>query len=227
MGIALGTPACGQVPGTTDIKSASRAEAATTDIITASPATAAPTGTVTIAVEATNGAGCAHGTVGVVVASDNTAFNITYSDYLAQVGGGSEPIDFRTNCQVNLKVQVPKGYTYAVSSADYRGYAQLETGATGILKASFYFQGSPVITPVFHTWLGPYSEDWQATDSVPWELLTYAPCGEQRNLNITTELTVNAGSSDPSRTTSFMTMDSTDDAVNAIYHLAWRKCPAA
>ncbi|MCF3103572.1 DUF4360 domain-containing protein [Streptomyces roseoverticillatus] len=184
-----------------------------------------PPDKIVIEIATVNGSGCPAGTAAVAVAPDNTAFTVTYSDYLAQVGVGSKPTDFRKNCQLNLIVHVPQGFTYAVASADYRGYAKLEPGASGTEKASYYFQGSSVTTPISHTFRGNYADNWQATDRVDVAALVWAPCGEKRNFNINTELRVNAGSSDPSKTTSFMTMDSTDGDLNTIYHLAWKECP--
>ncbi|GGX65286.1 DUF4360 domain-containing protein [Streptomyces hiroshimensis] len=184
-----------------------------------------PPDKIVIEIATVNGSGCPAGTAAVAVAPDNTAFTVTYSDYLAQVGVGSKPTDFRKNCQLNLIVHVPQGFTYAIASADYRGYAKLEPGATGTQKASYYFQGSSTTTPSSHVFRGSYADNWQATDRVDVAALVWAPCGEKRNFNINTELRVNAGSSDPSKTTSFMTMDSTDGDINTIYHLAWKECP--
>ncbi|MEV6208056.1 DUF4360 domain-containing protein [Kitasatospora sp. NPDC051914] len=195
----------------------------------ASPAgpwtTPPPPDKIVINVATVNGSGCPAGTAAVAVSPDNTAFTITYSQYLAQVGVGSKPTDYRKNCQLNLNVHVPQGFTYAIASADYRGFAHLERGATGLQKASYYFQGSAQTTTSNHRFTGPVDDSWQATDSVDVAALVYAPCGEQRNFNINTELRVNAGTSDPNKTTSFMTMDSTDGDINTVYHLAWKTCP--
>ncbi|MEU0276668.1 DUF4360 domain-containing protein, partial [Streptomyces sp. NPDC006307] len=105
------------------------ASAATTRAIVAPP------DKIVIEVATVNGSGCPLGTAAVAVAPDNTAFTVTYSDYLAQVGVGAEPTDFRKNCQLNLVVHVPQGFTYAVASADYRGYASLAAGASAVQKA--------------------------------------------------------------------------------------------
>ncbi|MFD1150387.1 DUF4360 domain-containing protein [Saccharothrix hoggarensis] len=72
-----------------------------------------------------------------------------------------------------------------------------------------------------HTFNGPYSDNWQATDSTDWSAIVYAPCGEQRMLNINTELRVTAGTS---AGTSFMVMDSTDSNVSTTYHFSWKRC---
>ncbi|WP_407916859.1 DUF4360 domain-containing protein [Kitasatospora sp. NE20-6] len=184
-----------------------------------------PPDRIVIDVATVNGSGCPAGTAAVAVSPDNTAFTVTYSDYLAQVGVGSKPTDFRKNCQLNLDVHVPQGFTYAIASADYRGFAHLERGAVGRQKASYYFQGSPRTAAAEHRFDGPLDDGWQATDTVEVAALVYAPCGELRNFNINTELRVAAGTSDPARTTSFMTMDSTDGDIDTVYHLAWKHCP--
>ncbi|MEU3508421.1 DUF4360 domain-containing protein [Streptomyces longwoodensis] len=171
-----------------------------------------------------NGSGCPAGTTAVAVSEDNTAFTVTYSDYLAQAGGTSDPTAFRRNCQLNLVVHVPQGFTYAVASADYRGFAALQPGATGLRRASYYFQGSSQTAYKSHTFTGALNDNWQATDTTDWAQLVWAPCGVQRNFNINTELRVTAGSQSPGKV-SFMTMDSTDGDISTVYHLAWKDCP--
>jgi hypothetical protein len=182
-----------------------------------------PPDKIVIKVATVNGSGCPAGTAAVAVSGDNTAFTVTYSDYLAQVGGNSDPTAFRKNCQLNLLVHVPAGFTYAIASVDYRGFAALERGASGIQRASYYFQGSSSTAFRTHTYNGPLNDNWQATDSTDWAQLVWAPCGVQRNFNINTELRVNKGTSTG---TSFMAMDSTDGDINTVYHMAWQPCPA-
>jgi hypothetical protein len=184
-----------------------------------------PLDEIVIDVVTVNGSGCPFGTAATAVSPDNKAFTVTYSEYLAQVGPNAKPTDFRKNCQLALVVHVPQGFTYAIAQADYRGFAHLEEGATGMEKASYYFQGMSQTTPISHSYSGPISDNWQATDKVDVAQLVYKPCGEERNFNINTELRVSAGSSDPTKTTSFMTMDSTDGSINTIYHFAWKRCP--
>ncbi|QEV21067.1 DUF4360 domain-containing protein [Streptomyces alboniger] len=183
-----------------------------------------PPDKIVIEVATVNGSGCPRGTAAVAVSEDNTAFTVTYSDYLAQAGGSADPTAFRKNCQLNLIVYVPQGFTYAIASADYRGYASLQPGAKGIEKASYYFQGSPNTAAKSHEFKGAYNDNWQATDTTDWAQLVWAPCGERRNFNINTELRVDAGTSDPART-SLMTMDSTDGDISTEYHMAWKECP--
>ncbi|MGY0067105.1 DUF4360 domain-containing protein [Streptomyces sp. QTS137] len=185
-----------------------------------------PPDKIVIKVATVNGSGCPQGTTAVAVSEDNTAFTVTYSDYLAQAGGASDPTAFRRNCQLSLIVHVPQGFTYAIAGADYRGFAALQPGASGTQRASYYFQGSPNTEYRSHPFAGPYDDNWQATDTTDWAQLVYAPCGVQRNFNINTELRVSAGTSSPDKV-SFMTMDSTDGDISTTYHMAWKECPGA
>lgn len=184
-----------------------------------------PPDKIVIDVATVNGTGCPAGTAAVAVSPDNEAFTVTYSQYTAKVGIGAGPTEFRMNCQINLKVHVPQGFTYGIAQADYRGFASLAKGATALERARYYFQGNSPTDYVDHTLKGPFGDDWQYTDSTEVGAIVYQPCGEFRNFNINTQLRVDAGTSDPKKTTSFITMDSTDGSIKTTYHFAWKKCP--
>ncbi|MFI0982069.1 DUF4360 domain-containing protein [Streptomyces sp. NPDC021093] len=190
-----------------------------------SSATPPPPDQVTISVAQVNGSGCRPGSASVAVSPDKTAFTVTYSEYLAQVGKGAKPTDFRKNCQLGLRVNVPQGYTYAILQADYRGYADLERGASATQNASYYFQGMSGTARRSHAFRGPLRGNWEVSDRTGIESLVFARCGTTRNLNINTELVVNGGSSDLTNTNSFMMMDSTDGSFSTVYQFAWKKCP--
>ncbi|WP_067461190.1 DUF4360 domain-containing protein [Actinomadura macra] len=189
----------------------------------ASAAVEPPPDRITVQVSTVNGSGCRAGTAAVSAASDNTSFTVTYSDYLAQAGGDSKPTDFRKNCQLSLAVHIPQGFTYAIASADYRGFASLADGASGMERASYYHQGSSQTSSASHIVRGEYSDNWQFTDRTPVSELVWKPCGEDRNFNINTELRVDKGSSS-SGETSFMSFDSADGSVRTVYHFAWKEC---
>ncbi|MEU3769745.1 DUF4360 domain-containing protein [Amycolatopsis keratiniphila] len=192
-----------------------------------SPPPGPPPDRVVIDVVTVNGSGCPPGSSAVAVARDNTSFTVTYSEYTAQVGVGSKPTDFRKNCQLNLNIHVPQGFTYGIASADYRGFASLEAGAKALQRANYYFQGNSPTAQVSHPVNGPISDNWQFRDEAEGGVIIYKPCGEDRNLNVNTELRVGAGSSDPKKTTSFITMDSTDGAFKTTYHFSWKTCPTS
>jgi hypothetical protein len=180
---------------------------------------APPTDKIVIDIVTVNGTGCKPGTAAVAVSADKTAFTVTYSTYLAGVGPSFKVTDGRKNCQLNLRVHVPAGFTYAIAAADYRGFADLAKGASGVERANYYFQGMPETVSQSHAI--NKSDDWQFGDSVPVEALVYKPCGAERNLNINTELRANSTNK---KLDSYVSMDSTDASINTEYHFSWLHC---
>ncbi|MGK5680267.1 DUF4360 domain-containing protein [Actinoplanes sp. URMC 104] len=195
---------------------------------TAAPAAASagptPRNQMVVNVVAANGSGCPRGSAQVTPSRDNKAFTVTYSQFTAQVGVGAKPTDFRKNCQLALDVRVPQGYTYAISRIDYRGFAHLARGAHATLTAFTYFQGESRSGMSRHTISGPADANWQRSRTMGISALSFRPCGDQRYLNVNNELRVFAGSSKTRKTTSFITMDSTDGNLDTVYHVAWKKC---
>ncbi|MCD0442398.1 DUF4360 domain-containing protein [Glycomyces sp. A-F 0318] len=184
--------------------------------------TETPGGKITVEVATVNGSGCPRGTAEAEVNGDNTAFTVTYDQFLAEAGGGTDVVDSRKNCQLNLVVNIPSGFTYAIARADYRGFGHLERGATGMQQASYYFSGESATTSSSHQLSGPYNGGWQFTDRAAGSELVYQPCGEQRNLNINAELRVSAG--DDPGLSSFMAMDSSRGSIETVFHFAWKRC---
>lgn len=187
-------------------------------VISPGPAAAAPAGQVTVDVMTVNGSGCPNGTADVTMSPGNTAFTVRYRDYVAYAGGNAEATDSRKNCQLAVHLDVPKGYTFAIAKATYRGFASLEQGATGQQRAYYYFQGRSETAVTAASFSGPLHERWESTDTA---LLVYRPCAEDRLLNINTDLRVQ---SDSPAKTSLMAMDSTRGSVDTLYHLAWKRC---
>lgn len=180
-----------------------------------------PSGKITLDVVTLNGSGCPLGSAAVRVEPDNTGFKVVYSEYLAQVGPNLPSTEARKNCQLNLLVNIPDGFTFAVAETEYRGWAGLAKGATGIQEANYYWQGESSNATVTHTFQGPLTGMWKARDIAA--VLAYAPCGTTRNLNINTSLRVDKGSANAS-SVSFLTMRSQTNDVWTLFNVAWKKC---
>jgi hypothetical protein len=196
---------------------------ATSTTFPSTDSTVAPSGKIVIDLVTVNGTGCPAGSAAVAVSPDNTAFTVTYSKYIAQVGPNIAATEARKNCQLNVLVHAPQGFTYAISKVDYRGYANLAAGATALERANYYFSGMSTTTYISHPFTGPLNDDWQTTDVADLTAMVWSPCGAQRNLNINTELRAAAGTSDKTAT-SLIQMDSADTDIQTVYHLSWDKC---
>ncbi|MDQ1292862.1 MAG: hypothetical protein QG608_743 [Actinomycetota bacterium] len=179
--------------------------------------------TVSVRIVSLNGSGCPAGTAKAQMYPDGTGFRVFYDDFVVQDGEGLSPVDVRKNCQVNLEVKAPKGYTYAVSKAAYRGYAHLVQGAVGTQLSHFYFTGMSQTETYKHTFKGPYLGSWSVVDVPSLDSLKFAPCGENRNLNINTELRV-FNDSEAGNKISFMAMDTTSARFSTDYDFEWKTC---
>jgi hypothetical protein len=187
----------------------------------AGAASLAPGGQITLDVQSVNGSGCPAGTAWVAMQPDNTGFRIYYSQFRAQDGGSASPTDSRKNCQVNLLVHIPQGFTFAIARADYWGSAHLDSGATALERSNYYYQGTSANNYVDHWFYGPLHGGWRATDITDTEDLVYAPCGTTRSLNINTELRIDSG---PSSALSYISMRASDGDVYTIVNFQWKTC---
>jgi hypothetical protein len=178
-----------------------------------------PTEAVPVDVVTVNGSGCPSGTAHVSMAPDNTSFEVSYDQFGALSGGNARPIDGRKNCQLNLRVDAPAGYTYAVADAEYDGWAHLADGANGLLRTNYYFQGSSATVSVNHRFTGPFDGYWNRVNS---DVVLAAPCDTQRNLNINTELRLTRASEPWA--ISALKMDTSSNEINTRFRLKWRHC---
>ncbi|MGW4207800.1 DUF4360 domain-containing protein [Lentzea sp. NPDC004789] len=173
------------------------AAAALVALTALAPTDAAEEPAATIEVVTVNGSGCPAGDADVK--TSGRTFTIDYHTFLARAGGGSSPVDMRKNCQVNLRVSVPDGYTYGLARTTYEGYTHLQDGATALNRVNTYIQGMTSSATVNHAFTGPFSDDWQTTYRPDPAETQWVPCGERRNININAEVRVMLGSADPDR----------------------------
>jgi hypothetical protein len=61
---------------------------------------------------------------------------------IASLGGGASITDSRKDCQINLDLHYPQGFTYSVFNTEFRGYADIPAGFKGVQRADYYFSGS-------------------------------------------------------------------------------------
>lgn len=182
------------------------------------PATAAQAAPPSVSVVAANGSGCPIASSGAATAgplSSSSTFDISFDGYYLYTDDDSTATDFRRNCQFNLQVTRPAGWTYAVEGAEYSGFALLDAGVKGAQYASYYFQGQATTVSRSHVFSATGS--WNSADEFDSAELVWAPCGAERLLNINTELRI--------------TGRPTSSEFNAVFldptfsvDLTWKKC---
>ncbi|TDD76159.1 DUF4360 domain-containing protein [Actinomadura rubrisoli] len=189
------------------------------------PASAASAGpppkSVVVELATQEGSGCRWGTVAVT--NDADSFNVTYSTYMAQVGGGSAPRDAQKSCRLGLKITHPPEFTYALQSADHRGFASLEPGSSGSLRSFTVPPGFPEGRGLLHKLKGAYYDTWSFHESSDIEA-PFKRCDANGLFTLKTELQVDLGASDPSKV-SFVDLGSVDGGTRTTYNLIWKQCP--
>ncbi|WP_242889484.1 DUF4360 domain-containing protein [Actinomadura litoris] len=180
-----------------------------------------PAGSVKIELVAMSGTGCPLGTV--TVNSTEEHFRVYYGSYTAYAGGNQPPSDSRRSCQLTVRVTHPPEFTYGIMRVENQGFSSLEEGASGTLRSSFTIFGKNPPAGRKHVMRGPYSDVWQLIDQSDIPEVPVKPCGERSNTTLATELQVDAGTSDPSKT-SLMSLDSTDSSIGTSYLYYWQRC---
>jgi hypothetical protein len=124
----------------------------------------------------------------VDIAPDGQVFTVTFNQYEASIDPGQ--VIKASDCQLNIKVHMPQGLTYAVGSFSYGGYVFLESpGMRASQQSWYYFQGEPVYsTRGKTTWYGPVDKDYLETDTVGMADLVWKPCGLDRSLQVPTKI---------------------------------------
>lgn len=157
-----------------------------------------------------NGTGCPAGTVQALVSPDETALTIAFSAYTATAGPASKPSDRRRACTTTIPVRIPAGFTWGITSATYRGYAELREGTKAFQGAKYFFQGGS--SGFLESQVTPdVSGNWEVSDRAA--TVAWAPCNTQSNLVVTSSLRV--APSGTSTSDSFITMDTQDISMHS------------
>jgi hypothetical protein len=185
-----------------------------------------PAGSVTIeALGVNGGSGCSRESVALAISPDKRAFTVTYSEFAAFIAVAPDPSEPKKKCKITLRINVPAGYTYGVTQADYRGFAKLEADVTATHSAAYKFQAAGGKTESKTTNFSGSLDDLYQVTHHPAEPM-WARCTKEK-LDITTELTIKKGTK-PITDVNVIAMDSTDGEVEgkvkSAFGLSWKRC---
>lgn len=165
----------------------------------------------------------------VVMSEDLEDVTILYTDYAVYT-----PSPIQENCVIILNVNYPEWATFALTKATYHGTGHLETGVTGSLWSSHWFQGSSQTSSERYD-LRQYdtSSGYDESGDIQWTVPdkhvnpVYMACdGKQRYLNIDSRLVL--GGQTTGSVVSWASMTSTDVKAKArsgmVFHFDWRRC---
>lgn len=168
------------------------------------------------------GSGCPAGSLAESLSVDSRLLSIEFDSYIAEIGPGVSRMESRKNCQINVSLSYPQGWSFAVNEVDYRGYISLERGVTGVQSTTQYFAGRADSVKLQTTFRGPMDTDYQLRDQLGISSILWSPCGVNRSLNLSTQIRLdNSGNRNGS---GLMTLDQISTRASHRYGLIWKRC---
>lgn len=167
------------------------------------------------------GTGCPQGSVGSFISDDRQTFTLIFDSFVASIGPGVAVTNNRLNCQLNIDLEYPAGFQYSVLGTEFRGYAGLDAGVTGVQQATYYFSGSSTQVSTSTTFTGPTSGDYEISDSIPFTSTIFSPCGAALPLNINSQVRL---TSSVTTATGILTDDSIDGKITFVVGVQWQQC---
>ncbi|KAF2662588.1 hypothetical protein K491DRAFT_709939 [Lophiostoma macrostomum CBS 122681] len=165
------------------------------------------------------GSGCPQGSIDIDWTNQGVLPIRFGRDFTASVGPNVVADQSRKNCQINLGLEFSGGYQYAVYSADYAGWGNLDAGVQGTVKANYYFSGQQDQSSAAITLPGPFSGAYTKHDDVG--VSVWSPCGSSANLNVNSEVALT-----PLGSSASGTLAATKESArftNSLY-IKWRQC---
>ena len=166
------------------------------------------------------GSGCNQGSVSSSVSEDLTTFTLIFDQFIAETGASKSIRASRKNCQINIDLRYPQGWSYSIVSVDYRGFVSLPKGTTAEHSAIYYFSGETAQTKSSTNFKGPYESDYLVSQKVATSSLVWSPCGQVIQGNVNAAISISGDRTKDA----LMTVDSVDGKVEQIYGVQWRKC---
>jgi len=167
------------------------------------------------------GTGCPQGSVGSFISDDRLTFTLIFDSFVASIGPGVPITSSRINCQLNINLQYPSGFQYSVLGTDFRGYAGLDSGVTGVQSANYYFSGSSAQASTSTTFKGPLSGDYLVSDKIPFTSTIWSPCGAALPLNVNSQVRLTTTNT---KASGLLTEDSIDGKVTFVVGVQWQAC---
>ncbi len=176
------------------------------------------------------GQGCPVGSTAATVAPDGSAFSLILDNYVATAEPGGRPT-VRRDCDIEVDLNIPAGWSFAVIAADYRGFVDIPSGSLAQHRVVYTFDKSDRMRGQYPfsfqgtEFRGPMSQDYNVHHEIGVSAAPKSSCsfGDVKTLFLNTLLTARAmrGKSQPTT----IALDSVDGQVAAQqYKLAWFRC---
>lgn len=169
------------------------------------------------------GNGCPAESVAWTLSDDRQAMTMIFDQFAVETTGALPTNEGRSrkSCRVQLRLQAPANWQFSIFYMDFRGFAALDPGTTGIHQSTYRLGSGPIVNLGRFTLAGPLSDDYQRVEDLSLNTAVWSTCTERQQrveINSTVAVHGRAGSG------GYMTLDSMDGVIAHSYGLAWRRC---
>lgn len=191
-------------------------------------------GRVTVRAVRSSGQGCPIGSARADISADAQTFSLLMDEYVAQADR-TKPTA-RRDCDIEVDLDIPSGWTYALISADYRGFVDVPNGATASQRVIYAFEqtrgmpgyrGDRGFAFKATEFRGPQSGDYTIHNEIEATTAPRSLCsrGGTQTLYMNTLLMARMMSARGANDTSMIALDSLDGQVaSQNYRFAWFQC---
>jgi hypothetical protein len=163
------------------------------------------------------GSGCPPNTVRSTFSNDRREFVLSFDSFIASVGPSVLITKARRDCQLNIDIRVPYGWTFDLVKQAADGYVQLPKGLKATLTRIFYMNKNYTSTDV-DFWKGARQSDYNSVSSLKQRLFSPNPCGKVIPLNVKLSATITG----PTTTANKLSGQFTIDSISQL-QLEWRR----
>ena len=140
--------------------------------------------------------------------------NLVFANYVAKLGPGSSILQHRQFCNLNLSLDVPKGWQFTVKNVRYQGFAGLPVRVRGVQQTDYQFPFATKSATLKLVLKGTLLDRFQHDDQLKPEERIWSPCHLATPLNLRTQILLQG----PENRSAFLR------ASKQSYGLPWRRC---
>jgi hypothetical protein len=130
------------------------------------------------------GEGCGQGSVGSYISSDNLALTLAFDEFSVDLFDAPLTQRIAKDCQVNVNLNVPQGWSYGLFCVDFRGFADLESSVVAEQNATYRFDSQASKDLGTIKLKGPFAGDYEQIAAVPVNTIAWSPCGESQSTRL-------------------------------------------
>ncbi|GBG91284.1 hypothetical protein CBR_g52169 [Chara braunii] len=174
-----------------------------------------PPGSVTINGFSYAGDGCPPGSLEFALSEDGQRMTPMFTKFTATTHKSAAHRTRR--CQMSVDLSYPEGFAVGLGSVTFGGYAKLDGGVSGSIKAFYYIPGKTGTARLTRKIQGPMDDNFEYTNG--FDLALYGECGNKQTLSVGLEVTVKPGKK-PKGAGGIIQLKSLPNA----WDLVWKQC---